>query len=65
MSSRPPQVQPADIAASPEQIERAKRIARFTGMTVEQVLAQAISRGSSAIYGDALAGVKPAPVRSH
>lgn len=42
-----------------EQLKLAKRIARQSGRTVEQVLAEAISRGSSAQFTDVLSGRSP------
>ena len=56
MSASPPQTWPHTCEPTNEQLQRAKRIAAKTGQTVEQVLADAISRGTSQQYADVLAG---------
>ncbi|MDX4957256.1 hypothetical protein [Delftia acidovorans] len=59
------QAPPTNHIAEPTdaQLKVAKRIAAKTGKTVEQVLAQAIARGTSAAFADVLAGRAPAAQR--
>lgn len=59
MSSTPPHQWPHTAEPTDEQLRQAKRIARKTGQTVEQVLAEAIKRGTSAQFADVLAGRTP------
>lgn len=56
MSATPPQKHLHECDPTDAQLKQAKRIAAKTGRTVEQVLAEAISRGASAQFSEALAG---------
>lgn len=59
MSALPPRTWPHTCELTNEQLQRAKRIAARTGQTLEQVLAEAIKRGTSQQFSDLLAGRTP------
>ncbi len=54
MSAHPPQKYVHDCDPTDAQLAQAKRIAKKTGRTVEQVLAAALSRGTSAQFSELL-----------
>lgn len=60
MSATPPQKWPHVCEPTDAQLKQAKRIASKTGKTTEQVLAEAISRGTSVRMTDVFVrGVRP------
>ncbi len=63
MSAAPPRQWPHVCEPTDAQLKQAKRIAARTGQSVEQVLASAISRGTSAQFSDVLAG-RTTPARN-